>query len=699
MSRKSLRALVLDVALLMVGGLLCEAAAGASLDAQLQALRAADARSRADAARALGALGDSRAILPLLATTADIDSDVRKAAADALAALGEPLGEVIRQSLEGSVEARRELARRRDARSIDPLLLALRQVQVRAAATEALVAMGAVSAPALRKALTSSDEGVRALAAGALAEVGGPHEVDPLIEVLRDRSADARAQSARALGAIGDRRAVPGLLAATGDRFDEVRKAAAAALALLGEPLGEVIRQSLEGSLEARRELTATRDPRAVEPLVRALDTPDAATQAAAVASLGELAAVGVEGALASLEDAVDNPHGAVRASAIAGLSRQRNAGSGVERFVAALSDSDPGVRQSAARALGEIGDRRVVDRLMERLGDAHPDVRAAIAAALAALGEPSGELVLQVLADSATARAELARRADPRAVAALLRLGAEGSPAERLAVAKTLEVATWPAAVPALIARLERDRDVEVRVIAARALGAKQDDRAIEPLLLELIDVSSELRSAAAESLEQLGEPLGRLIVQALDGSQRAREELAARSPDQRITSVLINALGAADFAVRIQAAWTLWFVPDARAVLPLLDTLKYSNPELRLGVVGALGAIGDRAAVGALCRALLSDPRVQRAAAWGLGRIGAEEAVPALLEALNNVDADTRELVVVALGVVGNEEARAGLRRALGDPDPHVRAAAQQALSDLSRHDAGRPRSQPRE
>jgi HEAT repeat protein len=698
MTRKTLRARVLDVALLMLGGLLSEAAAGASLDAQLEALRARDARSRAGAARTLGALGDSRAILPLLATTADIDSDVRKAAAGALAALGEPLGDVIRQSLEGSLDARRELARRRDARSIDPLMRALQHVQLRAAAAETLASLDGDSAPFLRQALTSSDQGVRAAAAGALAEAGGPIEVEPLIAALGDISDEVRAEAAHALGAIGDRRAVSGLLAATGDRFDEVRKAAAAALALLGEPVGEKIRQSLQGSVEARRGLVATRDPRVVEPLTRALDTPDAAIQEAAVASLVELAAAGVEGAVASLEDAVDNPHATVRASAIAGLGRRRNA-SGVERFIAALADSDPAVRQSAARALGEIGDRRAVDRLLEQLGDMHPEVRAAVAAALSALGEPSGELVLQVLENSATARAELTRRADSRAIAALLRLGAEGSPPERLAVARTLEVATWPVAVPALIARLEHDRDVEVRLTAARALGTKQDDRAIEPLLLSLVDVSSELRGAAMESLEQLGEPLGGLIVQALDGSQRAREELAARSPDDRIAPVLIKALEGADFAVRIQAAWTLWFVPDARAVLPLLDTLKYSNPELRLGVVGALGAIGDRAAVGALCRALLSDPRVQRAAAWGLGRIGAEEAVPSLLEALNNVDADTRELVVVALGVVGNEQSRTGLRRALGDPSPHVRAAAQRALSDASQPAVGPTRSQPRE
>ena len=127
MRRKSLRARVLDLALLTIGGLLCVAAAAGSLDAQLQALRSRDAQSRADAARALGKLADSRAVLPLLTATADIDPGVRKACAEALTALGEPLGEVIRQSLEGSPEARRELARRRDPRAIDPLVGALRQ--------------------------------------------------------------------------------------------------------------------------------------------------------------------------------------------------------------------------------------------------------------------------------------------------------------------------------------------------------------------------------------------------------------------------------------------------------------------------------------------------------------------------------------------------------------------------------------------
>ena len=385
------------------------------------------------------------------------------------------------------------------------------------------------------------------MAAGALAKVGGPREVEPLIAGLDDTSADVRVEAARALGAIGDRRAVSGLLAVTGDRYVEVRNAAAAALALLGEPLGEVIRQSLEGSAEARRELAAARDPRAIEPLSRALETDDSAVKEAAVASLAELAAAGVEGAVASLKGAVDDPHAAVRASAIAALGGQRNA-SGVDGLMAALADRDPEVRQAAARALGEIGDRRAVDRLMEQLSDTDSGVRAAVAAALAALGEPSGELVLQTLEDSATARAELARRADSRAIGALLRLGAEGSSPERLAVARTLEMAPWPVAVPALIASLEHDLDVDVRATAARALGTKRDARAIEPLLLALVDQSNQVRGAAVESLDQLGEPLGGLILKALDGSQLAREELAARSPDVRVAPVLIKALKAAE-------------------------------------------------------------------------------------------------------------------------------------------------------
>jgi HEAT repeat protein len=521
--------------------------------------------------------------------------------------------------------------------------------------------------------------------------VGGPREVEPLIEVLDDTNAGVRAQAARALGEIGDRRAVSGLLAAMGDRFAEVRNAAAAALAVLGEPLGEVIRRSLEGSVEARRELAAARDPRAVAPLSRALETHDTAVKEAAIASLVELAAVGVEGAGASLKDAVDDPNAAVRASAMAGLGKERNA-IGADRLIAALADRDAGVRLAAARALGELGDRRAVDRLMEQLSDADPGVRAAVAAALAALGDPSGELVLQVLEDSDTARAELARRADSRAVAALIRLGTEGSPSERLAVARTLELAPWPVAVPSLIASLEQDHDVDVRATAARALGAKRDARAIEPLLLAVVDLSSEVRTAAVASLDQLGEPLGGLLLKALEGSQLAREELVARSPDARIAPVLIKALEAAEVRVRVAAAWTLWALPDDRAVDALIYSLQSRNQEVRLGAAGALGALGDRAAVAALLRCLSDlDVRLQRTAAWGLGRIAAPEAVPDLLRALNSPDADTRELVVVALGAVGDEPSRSGVRRALTDPSPHVRAAAQRVMAELAQQDAG--------
>ena len=101
-----------------------------------------------------------------------------------------------------------------------------------------------------------------------------------------------------------------------GDRFAEVRDAAAAALVLIGEPLGDLIHQSLEGSVEARRKLASTRDARAVEPLTRVLETHDTAVREAAVLSLVELAAADGKQAIA-----VTEPKGSDWASELMGVN------------------------------------------------------------------------------------------------------------------------------------------------------------------------------------------------------------------------------------------------------------------------------------------------------------------------------------------------------------------------------------------
>ncbi|MHA1578780.1 MAG: HEAT repeat domain-containing protein [Candidatus Freyarchaeota archaeon] len=110
---------------------------------------------RFDAARALGEMGDLRAVEPLMEAVKDENRDVRWAAARALGEL-------------------------KDLRAVEPLIQALK------------------------------DEGsdVRKAAIWALGELGDVGAVELLIEVLRNDIWGLRLEAARALAKIGDARAI-----------------------------------------------------------------------------------------------------------------------------------------------------------------------------------------------------------------------------------------------------------------------------------------------------------------------------------------------------------------------------------------------------------------------------------------------------------------------------------------------------------
>jgi hypothetical protein len=79
--------------------------------------------------------------------------------------------------------------------------------------------------------------------------------------------------------------------------------------------------------------------------------------------------------------------------------------------------------------------------------------------------------------------------------------------------------------------------------------------------------DEDPKVREAASRVLEELGEPLGRLIHGALSGSRQARNELAGRK-DPRSLDALIPSLRNRDKQVRRAAATALGKIRDPRAV-----------------------------------------------------------------------------------------------------------------------------------
>jgi HEAT repeat protein len=163
---------------------------------------------RVDAARALGKLGDSAAVIPLLQALQDDDNHLQVAAAEALGTLG-------------------------DIQALDPLLQTLQDENraVRRAATLALGKLGdARTVPSLVKALQDPDWEVQNNAARAL-EAIGELAVVPLFQTLNDKSKYLRRAAVRILGTIGDIRAVEPLTKVLQDEDPEMQIVVKEALA------------------------------------------------------------------------------------------------------------------------------------------------------------------------------------------------------------------------------------------------------------------------------------------------------------------------------------------------------------------------------------------------------------------------------------------------------------------------------------
>jgi len=154
----------------------------------LKTLGDPDPKVREAAAWTLGKLGDRRAVDPLLKTMGDEDPKVREAAAKVLEEMGEPLGRWIQGTLAGSREAGNALVKRKDPRSLDPLIHSLRSRdgQVRRAAATVL---GKIRAPRAVDGLVVMAGGWglrdRVVATAALLEIDQKFFPDLLTAVLR----------------------------------------------------------------------------------------------------------------------------------------------------------------------------------------------------------------------------------------------------------------------------------------------------------------------------------------------------------------------------------------------------------------------------------------------------------------------------------------------------------------------------------
>ncbi len=430
------------------------------LSRYLADLQDRDDAIRAQAAIALGAMGDERAIEPLIAALRDLDKTVRKNTTDALTRIGEPAVPMLIPLLgdsETSVRVQAAIALRDiGSRLADPASLRLARDAIVAAfvdfdapihsiAIQMLQQMGSQGADWLVPLLDQRDDAIRAKAAVVLGQIqperAHEYQIVRYRNDLNSPDASVRAAAVSALAGLADTSLVEQFIALLADEDGAVRKAAADALERTGPPAvgalirgltheNRIIRRHAFGVLaeiapEARVDVLRP----AMDPAMAALREPDRSIQASAsviLTQLGEIAvdplvallgdtesplhpiAIGLLArigtpAVGSLETALNSPNRVIRSNAVAALRQitpDRAEHYQVSRAINDLKDTDPGVRAVAAFQLGRMQDSRALNPLIAALKDKDFRVRAGAADSLAYLADKRAVKPLESVED-----------------------------------------------------------------------------------------------------------------------------------------------------------------------------------------------------------------------------------------------------------------------------------------------------------
>jgi HEAT repeat protein len=188
----------------------------AAVEPLLAALGRAESAARDQIVRALGKLGDQRAIDPLLGV---LRSERAWVAREALAGLGPEVVDRMAELL-GSNEP----ALRREA--VEVLILVLRPM---------LFGLDSEAGALVMRSLDDPDDGVRATAVRALDSLRDERTIAVLVARLRDKNSSVRYYAISALSAVASPEAAAHLVPMLRDANSEVRYHVGEALARLGD--------------------------------------------------------------------------------------------------------------------------------------------------------------------------------------------------------------------------------------------------------------------------------------------------------------------------------------------------------------------------------------------------------------------------------------------------------------------------------
>jgi HEAT repeat protein len=202
-------------------------------------------------AKALGKIGDPRGVEPLVAALGDRDKYVRGAAAEALNQMGWAPKDDAQRGLWLVSREEWSAAVTLGFPAIEPLVVALGDSEVRKAAAQALEEMGWKPRDVGQRALQlvieleNAEHGRRDGLVRALVQIG-PRATEPLVAALKNDNREVRKAAAQALGEIGDPRAIEPLMSLATDEKRAIQEGVAPLATLLERVAPQVPEEVLQ---------------------------------------------------------------------------------------------------------------------------------------------------------------------------------------------------------------------------------------------------------------------------------------------------------------------------------------------------------------------------------------------------------------------------------------------------------------------
>ena len=520
--------------------------------------------------------------------------------------------------------------------------------------------------------LHHSDTRRRVLAADALARMGAPEGIKPLVRALADQEQKVLIAVINALGQLSGpgRPEVPGLVRALENTVSTVRKAAVAAL------LGK-------------------KDGRAVVPLMSLMSDSSAEVRLAAARALGALGDAGAGQVLvAALEDTSDE----TVTAAMDALARLAYAPA-VEPLIDLFHHGSTGHRDGAAVTLASLGGTQAMACLTRAL--ANVSLSTSAQKALVGAGANAAQPVIRLLRDPGTPRQvalralEVVRQARMTEAVPVILAHLHRGRISQVRLIKALSVLSDPRAQRSLLSLLESPF-VEVRRAALDALIPVADARAVHPVIGLLGDRDRQIKLGAVGLLGKLSarSALPRLLGLTTSGDTdlvRAAAGALLQIADPSAAAALLSLLNHADRVVRRLSAQALVAMRDEADASGLENKLVSQCRAMvhASGLAACLQALGGvvrgKPAAGGTQTYLFklldsSDSEAFLGALHALAGLSRADMAGRLMKKFPGLDQDRKLQLVQALGGASaiTEEVTESLLKVLQDPAPPLRAAA---------------------